>query len=333
MTRDQAGRLRHDVGAPASQGGRFAPDRAPGAAAALTRLGGLPPMDVDELLVDTLKRADAAEHALRVASARLATMRDGTDDRRAQATIVDQRTTDAAHLWDQVQDIEEERQRRGGWSRAWLVTSSAGGHVHADRSCSTCTSTTTFALLPHYSGASETELLADAGETACSTCFPDAAPSTRPSRLVGDTLSEQRRARRQQLEEAERARAAGAILTRDGRTPYAYPNMLSAERVPVHSTRKAQQGAVEALVDVYRTRIGERHEVPAPLRERFERQRRALSDLIPALAAATDRDEADVLAELEKKAAAKARREHGTRLPPAYSLPPALRTAAITGEL
>ena len=60
-----------------------------------------------------------------------------------------------------------------GWSRFWLVTSSAG-HVHSSTSCSTCYSTTGFAPYPDLAACDEVEAVAILGETLCSVCFPSA---------------------------------------------------------------------------------------------------------------------------------------------------------------
>lgn len=60
-----------------------------------------------------------------------------------------------------------------GWSRFFLVTSSAG-HVHSSTHCSTCRPTTTYGWLPELSGKSEETAVAELGPTLCSVCFPSA---------------------------------------------------------------------------------------------------------------------------------------------------------------
>jgi hypothetical protein len=69
--------------------------------------------------------------------------------------------------------ISEAEQRYTGWSRFFLVTSSAG-HVHSSMHCSTCRLTTTYGWLPELSGQSETEAVAKLGPNLCSVCFPSA---------------------------------------------------------------------------------------------------------------------------------------------------------------
>lgn len=73
---------------------------------------------------------------------------------------------------------EAEYVQRGGWSRFFLVTSSAG-HIHSSQSCSTCNLRTTYGWYPDFSGQTMAEAIAawderGSAEVLCSTCFPDA---------------------------------------------------------------------------------------------------------------------------------------------------------------
>jgi hypothetical protein len=88
----------------------------------------------------------------------------------------------AEKILDEANPGEEEFNRRGGWTRAFLVTNN-GGHIHKKRSCSTCYSTTRFVWLPEYSGKKEEEIIEDAGKQACTVCYPNAPVETlkRPS--------------------------------------------------------------------------------------------------------------------------------------------------------
>lgn len=60
-----------------------------------------------------------------------------------------------------------------GWSRFFVVTSSAG-HVHSSTSCSTCRPTTMYGWLPELSGKDEATAVAELGPTLCTVCFPTA---------------------------------------------------------------------------------------------------------------------------------------------------------------
>jgi hypothetical protein len=70
-----------------------------------------------------------------------------------------------------------------GWSRFFLVTSSAG-HVHSSTSCSSCYMTTTFALLTELSAQSCEDAIAEVGETLCTVCFPDAPIAGKPKKIT-----------------------------------------------------------------------------------------------------------------------------------------------------
>lgn len=75
--------------------------------------------------------------------------------------------------------LENEFGRRGGWSRAYLVTD---GHVHNSMNCSSCNRgefPTRFSWMIDYSGKSMAEIVEAAGERACTICYPDAPVARR----------------------------------------------------------------------------------------------------------------------------------------------------------
>jgi hypothetical protein len=115
------------------------------------------------------------------------------------------------------QPLDAEFSRRGGWTRAWLVVNT-GGHVHRSPQCRTCFPTTRFAWLTQFSGHDETDIVDQAGEAACTECYPSAPVDVRnrPSRIkTPEQLA-------RQAEKAERAKvkAAKAITTPDGTSLY-----------------------------------------------------------------------------------------------------------------
>lgn len=70
--------------------------------------------------------------------------------------------------------LGQEFRRRGGWTRAFKVT---GGHVHKTTECSTCHNgeyRTQLFWKIEYSGKPEEEIVAAAGEEACTVCYPSA---------------------------------------------------------------------------------------------------------------------------------------------------------------
>lgn len=111
--------------------------------------------------------------------------------------------------------FEAEYTRRGGWTRAWLVLNN-NGHVHSNRACSTCYVRTQFGWLPQVSGQPEAEIVAQAGEGACTVCYPSAPVETlnRPRTLLHVSEEEAnaaRVARANAKAEREAKKAAKAI--------------------------------------------------------------------------------------------------------------------------
>lgn len=100
---------------------------------------------------------------------------------------------------------DAEYDARGGWTRAFVV---AGGHVHRSLRCSTCYPTTQFGWLPELSGSDEAGIVEQAGERACTVCYPTAPVATlaRPSSLFHKDEIAAQEARQER--EAKRAAAA-----------------------------------------------------------------------------------------------------------------------------
>ncbi|MBF4549308.1 hypothetical protein [Pseudoclavibacter sp. VKM Ac-2888] len=183
------------------------------------------PFDVDTELNDVLDKLSTAEQA-RAFALRQVDVIQHSDERlrygmtraqrleRAQAKVNDARAI-IEPMRAQIDAIDEEHARRGRWPRAFVVPQ---GHVHSSLGCSTCYPTTRFQLLPEYSDKTETELVEDAGDRACTVCFPS-APVDRPTKME---LPEERQAREarqvqtQERDEKKLAAAAKAITTPDG---------------------------------------------------------------------------------------------------------------------
>ena len=114
-----------------------------------------------------------------------------------------------------------EYDRRGGWTRAYLVTD---GHVHNTQECPTCHNgleRTRFSWMVDYSGKSEEEIVEDAGERACTVCYPSApvAALTRPTKMFTPEEIDKQKAKADRVDAAvKRAqeKAAKAIANPDG---------------------------------------------------------------------------------------------------------------------
>ncbi len=103
------------------------------------------------------------------------------------------------------------------WNRAFYVPA---GHVHKSRDCSTCYDSTEFTWLPKYSGGSEDEIVNDAGEEACTVCYPSAPAEVlnRPSVIVtADKIAKAEAKAEREIAKAQReAKRIASSPTRDG---------------------------------------------------------------------------------------------------------------------
>lgn len=117
-----------------------------------------------------------------------------------------------------------------GWSRFFLVLAS-NGHVHSTTWCHTTYPTTRWAWLPHLSGLTEAEAVADQGEILCSVCYPSAPVAWTSGTSKADQAAKAERA----AAAAERAakRAAKALVPEDVKggldLPYVSRNSRTGE--------------------------------------------------------------------------------------------------------
>lgn len=113
---------------------------------------------------------------------------------------------------------------RGGWTRAYLVTNT-GGHVHKSMDCSTCfydrfdertgdyKPGTQYFWMVEYSAKAEDEIVGDAGERACTVCYPSAPAEVlnRPTKMF--TPDEKTKQQAKVEREAKRAEREAAKIT------------------------------------------------------------------------------------------------------------------------
>lgn len=138
--------------------------------------------------------------------------------------------------------LDDEWHRRGRWSRAYLVDNS-NGHVHKNMHCSSCYPTTRYHWLVELADQSEDEIVDQAGERACTVCYPSAPVESlnKPTRTFTPTEIEKQKARDEK--EAKRAeKAAQAVVV----TGY-----YSWQRQPYTHTFKTERAALLALQSLY----------------------------------------------------------------------------------
>lgn len=203
------------------------------------------PVEIDTALAEIFMRVYRARHRAlslreRANSAAKYQSRDteSAEQQAAEAQLA------VEEILEETTPFEEEFSRRGGWTRAFLVTSSSNGHVHSSRGCSTCRLSTEFIWLPEYSGAAEDTIVGDAGERACTTCYPTAPVDVlqRATKIFSPKEKEDAQARIER--EAQRAvraaeRDAKAIAAADG----------GPLRVPSYGVVKTERTAQTLYVD------------------------------------------------------------------------------------
>lgn len=112
----------------------------------------------------------------------------------------------------EIEPFEAEYARRGRWTRAFLVTN-GNGHVHKTMGCSTCRPTTRFAWLTDYSAHKEAEIVGDAGERACTVCYPSAPVDVLARATKIFTPDEKAKQAKRAEQEAKRAAKKAKAVT------------------------------------------------------------------------------------------------------------------------
>ncbi|MGP9587220.1 hypothetical protein ACT3TB_16345 [Micrococcaceae sp. AOP34-BR2-30] len=131
------------------------------------------PIDIDHAIAEIVERwyavLDKVQEEKRL-------LRSVMSRRKAIATDIDYRqeriekfTAEAELINAEREPYDAEFSRRGGWTRFFHVE-----HLHTSPWCSSFRPTTRIIWLPDYSGHSETEMIAAAGDMVCTKCVPDA---------------------------------------------------------------------------------------------------------------------------------------------------------------
>jgi hypothetical protein len=147
------------------------------------------------------------------------------------------------------------------WTRAFLVINS-NGHVHSSMGCSTCFDTTRYTWLVQYSNDDEATIVADAGQDACTVCYPSAPADVlnRPSRIVtADKIAKaQAKADRDAKRQAKIEKAKASAPTASGE-PLKVPSSwndgkfeyINTERTAVIEFKSSYSRSTDAIVTHY----------------------------------------------------------------------------------
>jgi hypothetical protein len=168
--------------------------------------------------------------------------------------------------------FKAEWNRRGGWTRAYLVVTNGQGHVHRTTSCSSCYPTTQFVWLTELSGADEQEIVDQAGERACTHCYasaPVALRLDRPTQLFSE--DEKRRQAERDERAAKKAAAEAEKITVAGYHDFGHTT------TKIFKTTRAATNAIASDLSSL-TWYGETHPYAAGWKANIENIRKALAD-------------------------------------------------------
>jgi len=222
---------------------------------------------------------------------------------------------------EKIDPIDEEFERRGRWTRFFLVSSSAGGHVHSTTRCSSCNYRTSFYWLTDESGKSEEEIVERAGDGACTVCYPSAPvidrANPRPNPFEKPEVTAARKLREEEKAAREEQKRIKGIFNEDGTVLREAPEYRPDGTLRyIGSEIKTERGAELKAVDQLSSRLWRTEyrksaglePLPEDDRDRLDSETTRL--IIEALA----RKRGQTIEEVEKfitdKAAAKFKREN-----------------------
>lgn len=187
------------------------------------------PVEVDEHLADLYnavwtKNSEISEKELQIERlvARLPKARTEWDKNYIEGALeksnlmLDELRQELINIQAEAVPYETEYARRP-WTRAFLVDNT-NGHVHKNMNCSTCFPTTRYTWLPSYSGSPEKTIVEDAGEKACTVCYPTAPVDVlrRPSKMEAPEKKKAREERAAAREKKAAETLAKSIFMPDG---------------------------------------------------------------------------------------------------------------------
>jgi hypothetical protein len=144
------------------------------------------------------------------------------------------------------------------WTRAFLVINS-NGHVHSSMDCNTCFATTRYQWLVQYSNDDEKTIVEDAGQDACTICYPSAPAEVlnRPSRIVtADKIAKAKAKEEREAKKAEKiAKEKANAPTASGEFLYfkegKYTEVIKTERTAVSEWFSLQYRINDEIVTHY----------------------------------------------------------------------------------
>lgn len=155
-----------------------------------------------------------------------------------------------ASIHEEMSPLEEVYEQHR-WTRIFLVAN-PDGHFHKSMYCSTTYPTTAWFWMPEFSGLDEAGLVEQAGERACTVCYPS-APVDKPSTLPHPFREDMDRARREREEaktKREQERIAKAVTASGEPLVVFLREGDNWSKETLRTERTARIWAVDALADL-----------------------------------------------------------------------------------
>lgn len=178
------------------------------------------PADIDakhiEIAYTIAKLTAERDQQYRIARSRYTSQADSTAAEQAMRRAADKVSIEMAV----VAHLDSEFDRRGGWTRVWVVP---GGHAHRTTGCHSLYADTQLVLYPALSGATEEQIVEAAGDRACTFCYPS-APVEKKSTIVleSEAKAEAERVEREQAKVSKAAAKAAKAITNPDGSPLRY---------------------------------------------------------------------------------------------------------------
>lgn len=260
------------------------------------------PREIDTALAKLHHQYDRAGKRYAMYEKRLRNSAEPETAKEEMRTDMQRMAMERGRLLEEMAPLDAQYDRRGGWNRLYVVV---GGHVHASTTCRNgYYFSTEWAWMPEWSGTPREEIVAAAGQRACSWCYPD-APRT-PSVIEHPTETERRQNREKR--EADRAAKDAAAKAKQVLDPDTGQPIRHDGRV-LNTERTVQIEAVAQLAWANLCRIWLADAESQGDQDRIHRMNRNITEhvteakrLIRALAIKRERDETELLAELSAKA-------------------------------
>ncbi len=195
------------------------------------------------VLIDRINGMTATIEKIEAGERGYTWMAGSVDEKRAE---VAKNRAELAPLRKTIDAGNEEFAARGGWTRYFLVHNS-NGHVHRERSCSTCFTTTQYLWITDLSDCDETKMVEQYGSDACTICFPNAP--TLPGFATSRTSKEKadrKAAREAKVAEKAAKEEAKKIANPDG------SKVIDCHGGEIRTDRDAKMSATDYAADLAR---------------------------------------------------------------------------------